>query len=645
MPRRKSLLIGINYTGSDNELNGCHQDVDNVAEFLKYRGYQDTPQDQVVLRDDLDVEYAPTGHNILAAMDWLVSEEHTTCFFHYSGHGGQIDDPSGKRPSGLLDTIVPVNYQDNGMIDSDMLHKHLVSKLPPTSTLFLILDCCHSGSSLELPFVYRSDDDGNVHKLDGYQAGIALLEEAKDLVIGGSSLDREAQARDLYAGATSDEETSADAQINGVSEGAMSWAFLESTKNNPDPTYKEALHMTRALLKASEYTQVPQLCVGPINQHRYSILRAEADAVAQRMLIIANNNGNLSRASQLYETPHMNRLSGISVYELEANETSAVDQSPPFSELNELPVLPRISMISAFNPFDDLVSSPPSPVPDLLKPAIEAGSLATTASSSSGPPTNYLPFIAPTAPFDPYEEKYEDHPAGPYGAQKFKNRQTMSSAPFGFKRPVTPNFDNENSSRRFSDAGSSASSGDVATGVEHPSSSQTSYSPPRTPLFRPFKIPRKPLPPGAKPFPPVSYTPPGSPLRHDSLRDNTSPKVVNPVPQHPGRALLNATPIRSPPSNQSVERKPWPNLHKPLPPSPAPASMSQRQHPAPLGHRAGWEQEERRPSRPSDHGMQPSPPRSPEIIPRPVTAADRVRSDLRDVKDRFLDKWFKLRRF
>ncbi|KAG9645638.1 metacaspase, partial [Aureobasidium melanogenum] len=154
MPRRKSLLIGINYTGSDNELNGCHQDVDNVAEFLKYRGYQDTPQDQVVLRDDLDAEYAPTGHNILAAMDWLVSEEHTTCFFHYSGHGGQIDDPSAKRPSGLLDTIVPVNYQDNGMIDSDILHKHLVSKLPPTTTLFLILDCCHSGSSLELPFVY-----------------------------------------------------------------------------------------------------------------------------------------------------------------------------------------------------------------------------------------------------------------------------------------------------------------------------------------------------------------------------------------------------------------------------------------------------------------------------------------------------------
>ncbi|KAI4743186.1 metacaspase [Aureobasidium sp. EXF-12298] len=240
MPRRKSCLISINYTGSDNQLDGCHKDVENVAEFIKYRGYQDTPQDQVVLRDDLTEEYSPTGHNILAAIDWLVSEEHTTCFFHYSGHGGQINDPNGKRPSGLLDTIVPVDFEDNGQIDSDMLHQHLVSKLPPSSTLFLILDCCHSGSTLELPFVYRSDDDGEVHKLDTYHAGVALLQEAKHMITGSFSSDRETQARDLYAGATSDDETSADAQINGVSEGAMSWAFLEAMKSNGDPTYKEA---------------------------------------------------------------------------------------------------------------------------------------------------------------------------------------------------------------------------------------------------------------------------------------------------------------------------------------------------------------------------------------------------------------------
>jgi hypothetical protein len=63
--RKKSLLIGINYTGSENELRGCHQDVENVAQFLTYRGYPSDPRSQVILRDDMPEEYYPSGHNIL----------------------------------------------------------------------------------------------------------------------------------------------------------------------------------------------------------------------------------------------------------------------------------------------------------------------------------------------------------------------------------------------------------------------------------------------------------------------------------------------------------------------------------------------------------------------------------------------------
>jgi metacaspase-1 len=65
MSRKKSLLIGINYTGSENELRGCHQDVENVAEFLSYRGYSNDPRSQVILRDDMGGQYYPSGHNVL----------------------------------------------------------------------------------------------------------------------------------------------------------------------------------------------------------------------------------------------------------------------------------------------------------------------------------------------------------------------------------------------------------------------------------------------------------------------------------------------------------------------------------------------------------------------------------------------------
>lgn len=207
----------------------------------------------------------------------MVSEPGTCNFFHYSGHGGQVRDPTGNRPSGILDTICPVDFEANGQIDSDTLHQHLVSRMPPNSTLFAILDCCHSGSALELPYVYKSDDEGNVSMIDNIRQGMHLMNEASALFRGGFSFDKLGEAQDLYAGATSffrsfkhmgeeqqqaglgededyamyeqehkmvsmfsgcrDDQTSADANIGGMSEGAMSWAFLEVMKRNPNPSY------------------------------------------------------------------------------------------------------------------------------------------------------------------------------------------------------------------------------------------------------------------------------------------------------------------------------------------------------------------------------------------------------------------------
>jgi hypothetical protein len=169
-----------------------------------------------------------------------------------------------------------VDFRTNGQINSDTLHQHLVSRMPPNSTLFVILDCCHSGSALELPYVYKSDDDGNVNMIDNLREGVHLMGEASDLFMGGFSFNKMAEAQDLYAGATNffrsfkhrgeqqapglaadednamyeqehkmvtmfsgcrDDQTSADASINGMSEGAMSWAFLETMKRGQGANY------------------------------------------------------------------------------------------------------------------------------------------------------------------------------------------------------------------------------------------------------------------------------------------------------------------------------------------------------------------------------------------------------------------------
>jgi len=298
-------LIGINYVGSQHSLRGCHQDVTNVMDFLKFKGYSSDQRSQVIMRDDRNTDprgpFFPTGKNILAAMHWLISEPNTCNFLHYSGHGSQVKDPDGDRDSGFDDTIVPVDFESNGQIDSDKLHRTLVSALPANSTLFVIFDCCHSGSAIELPYVYRSDADGNVSLMDNVKTGMGLLHEASSLIHGGFTMDKLAQAKGLFAGANTffkqlqhsdepqeegvgeeyfvedwksehrfvtmfsgcrDDQTSADASIGGASVGAMSWAFLETMKKNPNPTYLNTLQQTRSVLGQSNYRQVPQLSIG-----------------------------------------------------------------------------------------------------------------------------------------------------------------------------------------------------------------------------------------------------------------------------------------------------------------------------------------------------------------------------------------------
>lgn len=314
--KKKSLLIGINYVGSSHALQGCHQDVENIHRFISSQDYPTDQGSQIIMRDDEHTDphgkFFPTGKNILAAMAWLVSEPGTCNFLHYSGHGGQVADTDGTRVSGYDSTIVPQDYESKGQIPSGVLHKTLASRLPPKSTLFMIFDCCHSGSAVELPYIYRSDADGNVGMVDNLKAGMRLVGAANHMIQGGFNTNSVAEGRQLLAGAQSlfkgmsnrgggdsetgldeqdfaeqyekekkkniwmysgceDDQTSADATIKGSHVGAMSYAFLETMKRDgPEQNYLQVLKNTRQVLQG-KYTQVPQLSVGYEQDLNYRI--------------------------------------------------------------------------------------------------------------------------------------------------------------------------------------------------------------------------------------------------------------------------------------------------------------------------------------------------------------------------------------
>lgn len=77
--------------------------------------------------------------------------------------------------TGINDTICPVDFEERGQIDSDQLHRNLITPLSPSSQLHAIFDCCHSGSVLELSHVYRLDESGQVMLLDKLAKPYPLL--------------------------------------------------------------------------------------------------------------------------------------------------------------------------------------------------------------------------------------------------------------------------------------------------------------------------------------------------------------------------------------------------------------------------------------------------------------------------------------
>jgi hypothetical protein len=162
----KAVLIGINYVGQQGELSGCHNDVHNIKEYIMdVHGFKE--EDMTVLMDDGE-HMQPTRDNILKAIENLTEsmEEGDAAFFHYSGHGGKVKDTSGDEEDGYDETLIPLDYQDAGQIKDDDIYKCMVMKMPKGTTLTCLMDCCHSGSVLDLPYKFSADGESTEMQFD-----------------------------------------------------------------------------------------------------------------------------------------------------------------------------------------------------------------------------------------------------------------------------------------------------------------------------------------------------------------------------------------------------------------------------------------------------------------------------------------------
>merc|ERR1712137_1193460 len=102
-----------------------------------------------------------TRKEILDGCAWLVSgvSSGDKLFFHYSGHGTQVADTDGDEEDGMDEALCPADFRVNGVIVDDLLHEVLVRKVPAGVQLTAIMDCCHSGTVLDLPYIYQAKGD------------------------------------------------------------------------------------------------------------------------------------------------------------------------------------------------------------------------------------------------------------------------------------------------------------------------------------------------------------------------------------------------------------------------------------------------------------------------------------------------------
>jgi metacaspase-1 len=243
------VSIGINYMGSSAQLNGCQNDSDNFLKLVRMRlgvhGMLWTRQ----MKDSLpsSSNLYPSRANIERVMKEAVAEcrrntRVTHLFVHFSGHGGQVHDVSGDEEDGMDETWMPVDFESAGEITDDWLLDHCIKPIPQRIAAFWLMDCCHSGSQLDLRYSIEPNTLGTRVTRRIINRHCPQLPRAV-LISGCQDHNYSYDVWDKEHGPT----------------GAMSVAFMRNFLRDPAQPMARLVANMRRDLKRAGYPQIPQL--------------------------------------------------------------------------------------------------------------------------------------------------------------------------------------------------------------------------------------------------------------------------------------------------------------------------------------------------------------------------------------------------
>jgi uncharacterized caspase-like protein len=262
---KKALLVGINrYKIPGADLRGCVNDVKNMRAVLtRYFGF--AGKDITTLTD-----FAATTKAMRGAIAKLVqgAKKGDVLLFHYSGHGSNVPDKNGDEADHRDEILCPTDLDWKDPLLDDWL-RSTFDKLPAGASLTVVMDCCHSGSNTrailppDFPIIPRYLP--NPWDLMAEESGRKLRGKLR----GSLRRSRPAQRKsdvvnvsipEVLVTGCRDTQTSADAEIGGTFNGALTYNLVETMKASKGKlTYRQLHEGTLKRLRKGSFSQVPQL--------------------------------------------------------------------------------------------------------------------------------------------------------------------------------------------------------------------------------------------------------------------------------------------------------------------------------------------------------------------------------------------------
>uniref|UniRef100_A0A0E0BDW0 Peptidase C14 caspase domain-containing protein n=1 Tax=Oryza glumipatula TaxID=40148 RepID=A0A0E0BDW0_9ORYZ len=239
--RKRAVICGISYKFSRHELKGCINDAKCMRHLLTTRFH--FPDDSIIMltEEQTDPYKIPTKHNIRMAMYWLVQgcQPGDSLVFHYSGHGAQQRNYSGDEVDGMDETLCPLDFETQGMIVDDEINTALVRPLTPGVKLHALIDACHSGTALDLPFLCRMNRSGQ-YVWEDHRPRSGVWKGTS----GGECIS--------FSGCD-DDQTSADTSALSkiTSTGAMTFCFIQAIERGQGTTYGSILTSMRSTIRST----------------------------------------------------------------------------------------------------------------------------------------------------------------------------------------------------------------------------------------------------------------------------------------------------------------------------------------------------------------------------------------------------------